>query len=392
MCNFLKDTRVVAIFWATLVASLYTGVVVNNVLSGRSDFVAHANVAMTMANGGAMPPHFLYQTILILLHKLSGLSFNYATFTTVFILVFMTYTVALKYIGERDNVSSKFVLGIAAFFLLISHPIALLFPFDHHLYFGYIASNVYHNPTILLLKLIALVHFVLLCKVLEGGLDKWSVLKRASALAALTVASIVAKPNYIIALLPAMVAVLSFRYFFLKTRDTDALQVVAWGVVAPTLLTLIMQYAYFYGGDSNSSMGFGFLGVFEINSPPWMVLPKLVGSVAFPISLVFLMGRQMIRKFEVQLSGAMFFVALIYTYCLVDRVNGGSAGAGNFWWSAQIAHFVLSFVCIRFYLGELNRQTASERKMSIYIPACIGGLQLISGLIWVTANFNAVYL
>src|SRR5690606_9025712 len=91
---------------------------------------------------------------------------------------------------------------LAVFFLLISHSISLLYFHDKHMYFGYVPSNVYHNPTILLLKPIALLSFYLLYKTLQSPSNcRWSMVLIVGIITGL---AILAKPSYIIVLLPAL--------------------------------------------------------------------------------------------------------------------------------------------------------------------------------------------
>jgi hypothetical protein len=388
-----KETHGATIFGAIFISILYTTLVVHNVLNAQSnfgDFVEHANVAEKITNGGIIPPHFLYHMLLISIHKLFNLSFHFATYTITFICVFITYIIAYKIIENDLNVSNKYLLGFAVFFLLISHPIVLLFPFDQHLYFGYLASNVYHNPTIVLLKPIALVHFILLCKILNGDLVQWSLARKIIVMATLTALSIVAKPSYIISLLPAMGVLLTLRYFLLYPKDTTEFWVLVLGLLLPSFVILLSQYVYFYGSNSNNSIVIGLFSVFKINSQLWTLVPKLLASIAFPISLFFIMGKRLVRQLDFQLSSLMFLMALIYSYCLVDWVNG--LPEGNFWWTAQITHFLLLFVCIRAYLDELYRHPTKYLRRDIYIPAYVGGLQLISGIIWFAANIEGSYL
>jgi hypothetical protein len=267
----------------------------------------------------------------------------------------------------------------------LSHPIAILFPYDKHLYFGYIAANVYHNPTILLLKAVALLHFVLLCDLLTHKKNARHLYTNIFLLGFLTALTIIAKPNYIIALLPALFALLLINRVF-RRNITDWFSIVGWGVAFPAFLLLLWQYSFFYGSESTNSIRVGFFEIFTSRSPLWMLIPKLIASIAFPISVLIAMGSRLTRQLYFQLSTLIFTVSLIYTYSLVDSVAGASYG--NFGWSAQISHFLLLFVCIKAYLnfafGDKDQRIQWTKKRSF--PIYIGIIQFIFGIVWYVAN------
>ena len=374
-------------FYALLVASLYTYVVVVRAILGLpSDFNEHAQVADSLLNGAKAPPHFLYHIVLILIHKITGLSFINAGFVFVFFIVLATYMVAHKGIISAGALN-KYLPGPAIIFLLLSHPIAILAPLDKHLYFGYIASNVYHNPTILLLKPIALLHFILICELLSDSVPSNQTMKRVIMLAFLTALSIVAKPSYIIVFLPALLAFIMVARFLLNRNISKQGVILVLAIIGPAVLLLTWQYLWFYGGESTSYIGIDFFAVFKQISALWTLVPKLLLSVAFPISVAFLLGCQLVQRTEFLLSFFMFGISLIYSYALVDSVTNQGTYSGNFFWSAQIAHFILLYVCIKNYLMFLFSE--KQRKWSVsLIPMGIGACQLIFGLLWYYTNVN----
>lgn len=373
-----------SLFLATIAAALYTFVVVLEVSMGVTDYSLHAQIAKDMTTGGIVPPHFLYQILLIGIHWLLNFSFTQATYIVVFGTVLATFLIAYRDFAKSHTQASS-LWFLAVFVLLFSHPIPLVFPFDHHLYFGYIAANVYHNPTILLLKPIAMVHLILLVMVLqpEAGLKKDSL--QIAALALLTGISIITKPNYFIILLPAVVGIYILKRFLLSESTQGWVRVIALGVALPGLILLLAQFSFFYGSGSGNSIEIGLFEVFKMNSKIGTLLPKLVLSIAFPVSVCLLMWRRLVRQVDFQLSVAMLIMSLIFSYGLVDRVAGGGAASGNFWWSAQISHFLLLFVCLKIYVTALLG-AKKEYRPKLLIPAYVGGAQLLSGVVWYWSN------
>jgi hypothetical protein len=378
----------ITFFFAIVIASLYTFSGVMHVSFGNLDILEHAKVSEGVRNGGQVPPHFLYHFLLNTISSLSGTSSIYASFLAIFIIVLMTFIVAARNIGDAVTGISKYIVILSACFLLLSHPIPIVFPYDQHIYHGYVASNVYHNPTILLLKLFSLIHFSLLCKVLESeDGDKTNYLDLI-LLAILTALTIIAKPNYIIILIPALF-ILYFGLRFFVNKSTRGIFAVGASIGAPALILLIWQFVYFYGSESKNSIGIGLFEVFAASSELWTLLPKLIASFAFPVAVLVVLGSKLTRRFDFQLSALMLAVSLFYAYCLVDSVAGTGQASGNFWWSAQIAHFLLLFVCIKAYLGfafSVKYDCLDRKTVTPLLPLYVGGIQLLSGMLWYVVN------
>lgn len=378
----------VGLFCAVLVASLYTYAALKLIEKG-SDFNAHARFAEGLLNGGVLLPHFLYQIFLISIHKTTGMSFINATVILVFFSVFVTFVIAYKSINT-DAFVNKYLLGLGIIFLLLSHPIAILAPLDKHLYLGYIAPNVYHNLTLLLLKPIALLHFIFICEAFGDSMSSAKMRNRAIFLALLTSLSVIAKPNYIIVLLPALFGYIMINQFFLKRAIRKQEAILALTVVVPAVLLLTWQYLWFYGGESNNHISIDLFGFYQVYSELWTLVPKLLLSIAFPISVALLLGSQLLRREDFQLSLFMFCISLVYAYVLVESINNGNIGSGNFMWSAQIAYFIFLYVCVKNYLVFLSNSKRSQGVLAL-TPMVIGACQLFFGLLWYYSNINSKF-
>ena len=391
---YINRQRITLVFFAVLVAALYTFAVIMlaSQLPNQSDFPQHAVIAEAMLKEGKILPHFLFHLIIIAIYSLFGISLIYASYVVAFCFVFITFIFAYKSIDDNDITNKNFVI-LATCFLLLSYPITILFPYDKHLFFGYItASNVYYNPTILLLKVIALLHFVLLCDLLKGKENRQHLYVNILILGLLTALSLIAKPNYIIALLPALFALFFVKKFF-GSSVSHWFLIITLGVAVPAFILLLWQYNLFYGSSTNfydhtygiklnNSIRVGFFEYIAAHSEPWAVVLKLPASIAFPISVAIIMGRDLTRKLDFQISALMFAVSLVYTYTLVENAT---AASGNFNWSSQIAHFLLLFVCVKSYVKFILANQLQTKK-SVYLPAYIGGVHFIFGIIWYLAS------
>jgi hypothetical protein len=387
---FLVSNEILQVsFFAVLLGLIYFGVFHFYYVQDRGDFLQHSLVAQKLFHGGNFPPHFFYQILMIGANKLLCVSFKNAMLWVPSIFVSVTFIVAYRLFYE-GGLKKNYALS-AASFLLLSHPIALLFFYDHHLYFGYFATNVYHNPTIILLKPLALLHFACLIKLCENSERNvvgivWC--------AVLSILSIITKPNYIIVLLPALLIFLSIKQFFYKETIRTWLVPIIFGVVLPSVLILLLQYCFFYLHSSKNTIGFGLFEVFSVQSKLWTLIPKLVFSIAFSLSVLLLLRKTLFKQAEFQLVAIMFLLSICYAYFLVDTVNGESTLAGNFWWSVQIANFLLLFVTTKIYgvYWQNNKDKVIDCRsqcIKLYFPAVVALLQLLSGLIWLGSNLYA---
>ena len=378
----MSRKRFALILSAFFIATCYTFTAIMHVYLNSSDFVGHVNLVEKMLAGERTQPHFLFPFLLIGINYLFNISFMYAAYAVTFISVFLSFIVA--YNGIKDNnisIKNNHLIW-CTIFLLISHPVFFLYPYDNNIYFGYIATNVYHNPTILLLKPVALFHFISLCSLLKNNKNANKTNNKVYLLALMTALSIITKPNYIIALIPALLLFLSIRFCF-ATKIYPAWDVILIGVLIPACSILLWQYYYFFGVVDNNSIHFGILYFFKMTSKLWTLPLKLLASLAFPISVLIIMRSKLTIRIDFQLSFCMFLISLIYTYFLIDKV--ADLPAGNFGWSAQISNFLLLFVSIRAYLAylpEIGTSFAKSANRFIYTPIIIGGFQFFFGVIW----------
>lgn len=363
---------------ALTVASLYTYIAC--LKYKISDFHIHAEVAEAMVYGGRIPPHPLYQLLLISAHNIFGVSYFGGTMIVIFSLVFISFLLVFKFLGDC-KIATTAKLG-AATVLFFSHPITIIYPYDQHLYYGYIASNAFHNPTILLLKCIALAHFNTFSGMLNHSDSSHRYSARLILLATLTVGSIIAKPNYGIAIVPATLLFMLIAKMK-DSLDPEAARTCLLGVILPAILTLWVQYSFFYGEDNGSQIKISLFEVFLIHSDLWTLIPKLAGSFAFPISLYAVVRTRLMRQVDAQLSSYMLLVSLLFTFALVDTINGSGVGSGNFWWSAQISSFIVFFVCIRHYCRAFcNDQYVSLADRSMCIPGVFLTAHTVFGVLW----------
>ncbi len=173
--------------------------------------------------------------------------------------------------------------------LTLVAPIMLLAPWDGLYYLGYIGLVNYHNPTIQLLKPLALVCIILATRDFSSGRSSWKIILVA---AFLTILSALIKPNFLLAFLPAL-GLLAILYALSKQAVDWYL--VFFGFMVPGGISLLVQYgiAYFWLNGDNTSIIFDPFGVMSGFSQ--FLLLKFTLSILFPLIVLLFHFREFFR-------------------------------------------------------------------------------------------------
>jgi hypothetical protein len=229
--------------------------------------------------------------------------------------------------------------------LTLVAPVMLLWFIDRQFYFGYIGLASYHNPTIHLLRPFALVQFFLAVRIFQTE-DNQNQPRNSVRIVLLsagaTAASMLTKPNFDLALLPAL-AVISFWFGF-KRRPMDW-RLLIFGQVVPFAVIFIYQLVllYFLPDPEESGIILTFFGS-ELVWSNYLPL-KLILSLLFPFSVLFFIRRQIFKDTELLLSLVAFGVSLLHMYFFAE--SGDRFTHGNFRWGAQTTLFILFAVLVR---------------------------------------------
>jgi hypothetical protein len=366
-----------------------------------SDYATHIFVAQRwVVTGAVQAPHFLYSLLVILVSAMVPMS---AYDTAGMIVAVATYVMTaialyaiLRWPGNSGSVRAQAAMSaILALGLMLVWPIIVLAPIDGQVYQGYVATtNVYHNPTIVLLKPIAALLFVFVAAACARPLQNGNRFGTLVVMAALAVLSALAKPNYLICLLPAVGLFILWAEYQRHPYDRAALLL---GLVTPGVAVLMWQYLFTYSGakavqDHISGIGIAPFAVFGLYSQ--MLLPKFVLSIAFPMCVYLLYYRASRRDLALNLAWVVFLMGAFQTYFLIEA--GPRWADGNFAWSGQIGSFVLFVTSAAFFM----RQTAPLwsggwllRGWSRPSAVCaiVLGLHLVSGLVLFARSIGPPY-
>lgn len=290
---------------------------------------------------------------------------------------------ALGYSRERGEMP-RLAMGIFLILgLMLVAPIALLHGADEDFYFGYIGINVWHSPTVIAARPFALVEFFLVTAALAARTPE-ATSKRAGSilfgigLAAVVVLGALAKPSFLMCLLPAAMLVAAYRAFV-------AGQQVRWGlllaaVVIPAMTTLAWQsrvYAEITGGAHAR-----FAPLLTMSSMSKHLAVKFGLSVLFPVVCYVVWWPDACRRFRLNFAWLTFFIGISFTYLIAESRR---TAHGNFLWSGQLALFVLfveSVLCVvecaRGRWAQLSRR--SQTMALVGVCAAVFGTHLWFGI------------
>jgi len=341
-----------------------------------TDYGSHIRFAEEWLRGQGFEPltasHPLLQFILIGMHLASrGRLGLYAALIIVQVAV-QVATVLIFYfwLGASGRPGWDGLRGFAALSLTFVAPVMLLAPLDGLYYFGYIGMANYHNPTVHMLKPLALLSAMHAFRAVKGqDSSAWQM-----ALAALwIILSAWVKPSYALSILPALALCAAIRWHLKQPVD---LRMLVFGFFLPAALMLAAQWliAYRFGDPGESII----LAPFKMESSfSSYLLPKFLLSSAFPLFILYLARRSLLTDARLLVGWTGFFSGIAQLYLLAE--GGERLLHGNFRWSAQIMLFLLFAITLRWLLREgwLNCTLIGWQKASAwyaYLAHLSGGI------------------
>ena len=303
------------------------------------DFGAHIDSARELAETGEMLPHFGFHATVIMMQALTPADWMAAAGIVTLGGVAACAVVVAWWLREALGTSARALLVASALVpaaLFVVQPILPLDPTQSDEWLiGYFPPNQWHSPTTLFSKPFALLLLGLGPAVVWPSHGTRADRTRMLTSAALVVVSVLVKPNFMMAFLPAL-SVLAVLHW----RHTDW-RWLGLGFATPTVAVLTWQYAVtFMGNTDGASVILAPLHEIGLHSPTDLVTLGwcLVASVLFPLTAVACFSSVRADR-RVLLGWVTFVVGVAIGYLLAE--GGLRAGSGNLLWSGQLAAFVL---------------------------------------------------
>lgn len=380
-----------------IAAGIFMWMPVSEILAfgGASDHNEHIRFAVeTLENQTPSVSHFLYHLLLILGQFIPGVDFYLSAKIVVTlsfsILSVIVYLIIRASIDRVASLKSSIFAFLISFSLLIVSPISLFTMAEGNYYRGYIGISIYHNPTIILLKPLAIMVFLFTVKVFD---ERKNLKDYGSYLVAgiVTILSILVKPSYSIALLPGLGLLVVYRLY--KKRFINW-RFLIFAVIVPSMMVLGWQYYYAFATMVESKIMIAPFELYEsLSGDMSWLFPKFILSIAFPLSVYMTDFYNARRDGWLNFSWMVFFVGMFYTYFLVQ--SGPEMRAGNFWWSGEIALFMLCLLSMRNFIqgvGGVFSSGSAKHRIKVSFVVAIFGLHLISGILFYSNHLNITSL
>jgi hypothetical protein len=347
----LLSTLVISglVFYSTFVFQVWQTVKSRAV----SDVPAHVEFVLKFASEHSFPVYsFWYR----LVYLFSGFSDKYID-VAITSIILLTVLVSVKYlityyILSVDYINTK-VIALFSFALIFVMPVISYYSCANkavgsvcitsvHVYLGNIAPNQWHNSTLILAMPFNLLLFYFSVKNIQS--EKIS---SFLIMGILSVISILAKPNYALAFLPILCAVI----LILNAKSQQYLRAIfkCSLIAVPSILTLVYQWYFtFVHGDLLAPGAKTLIAPFFVWShySPHIMLSLLL-SIAFPLLVLLLYFKKI--DFYLKLSWLTFLVALSMTITFAEYPNWG---AGNYFWGSIAANYVLFLFSVAFLLKQ----------------------------------------
>jgi hypothetical protein len=323
-----------------------------------SDYAKHAMFAEKIYRTHQLVvPHFLFHLLTIGVVEAAGASFQSAALFVLVVSYGLTgwllyretarVLVAVQSSGQAlwGGAMAALVLGLAVLFM---QPI--LRPGVPHVYqIGYLWAEPYGSPTYSLMKPLALASAVsALAFLTSASASRFAIVTAAIA----TAAGALAKPSFVICLLPAVVILGALR-----SKDHEAVdwKAITLGLLTPGAVILLLEYYLSYSGlgpqgTYQNAIVFAPLRFFREQHVRHLPA-KLALSAAFPAAVYLLYWRCARRDFPLNFALLLFAFGAGYAYFLAEARN---AAAGNLVWGAYVTLFILYLFSATFFVRHLK--------------------------------------
>ena len=346
------------IFVAVIAALVFLPPFLAVVYSGtkKTDFSTHLLWTMEIKSGKPVPAyvmaHSAWQFLLLAFNTVLGLSFPLAELISILLCIGLTASILCMNFWHAFEKANLYLWQVVTIVLGINlaAPIGLFWFLDHQLSFGYIGIISYHNPTIILLRPLALLQFIYALRCFKAApLSKINIAFAAliSLLATFT------KPNFAICLLPAIALIVLYK---MVRKEVVNLRFLVFGFLIPMIFMLAWQFWMTYTGGDSSHVVFSPLGVMSGYSN--YLLPKFLLSILFPLLVTVLYWKDATHNLQLIFAWLIFIFGSFFTYFIAE--SGPRFGDGNFTWGGEIALFVLFAVSTLFFI-EVQKSSRQPR-------------------------------
>ena len=389
--SFDKDKACSGLAWAAVGVLLFfvSVAAVVRLVDVRQDYAAHIMIAAKITlKSLAHPIAFLRENCYPVWHILTRFTMKFgfggrsaaAVVTGASILGVWIY--AAHYFSRKYQEWNKDVARAASVVLILVAPIWLPF-FNHNLIIGQGSPNMLHNPTHLMVRLVAFPCFML-CVAIMDGIGKKSATRlgagRVIAFSLFVFLTALSKPSFVQMLFPALFFLALFKMVKYGKAAIWPVATVVLSLVPSLLLMCLQAWVSFYSAkDSGSGVAIAFLKLYSRHSPNVFVSVML--GICFPlIMLLWSIRARKVSTAEV-LAWIMYGVGWTQGALLIE--TGYRMLHGNFCWALNLSLFFIWFTALDRFISlavELSNSPGDrERKWWFWCAVAVLLLHLVSG-------------
>lgn len=351
------------------------------------DFGGHIRRALALPDSPRHITHVLFHAIFLFIHRLAWFIPRSMATAMAILAVMLPVPIIAYSLFKRavDDAAPTCLLIALSLALSIIAPITL---WTIPAMLGYINPIVYHNPTMITVRLFVIPLSLLAFRIFHGrpyrSLNQRVYILLLSAVTVLL--GTLAKASFTFALLPGCCLFALWR--FLKRERVDWLLLLC-GICLPGILLMGLAYLLVYeSADRNSTVAIGFLTTMRQWIPIWRVPIQFLLSLVFPMAVFALYFKQARRHLYLIMCWVIFAVSAAISYSLYEE--GPRITHGNFVWTGYAGSFLLMFASLLFLLEQYAREwslglgrftlfgTRFSRRATLAL--LLFGLHVISGI------------
>jgi len=311
---------------------------------------------------------------------------------------FNALTVAVLYLILKKTLAgllkNSWLIGLAAIALIMVMPLYAPW-FSSFVYAGQWAPNVWHNPTYLAVRPVALITVYYMISLYEKLFDGKSrpesvkkprmSVKDIMILLALVVAGVFLKPSFIQFFLVAVVVFLIIELIYSR-GFTLAFSLQSVLVFIPAGIIILLQLFLMFGEGRRSEIALGFAESWSRVSGN--IIASFLLNALFPLYIVILNIKKIFFDKKLWFALLMFIAALIEYLFLyeVDKINDQ-----NFAWGYMLALFFLWVFTLETFLKNYAANKNSLTKTGIAVNSA-GFVLLFAHVFWGVYYYISLFI
>ena len=351
------------------------------------DFGLHIEIALALPHQTHYVNHVLFHGIFLSIRQIAPSVPHTDAALAAILLVMLPAPLMVFALLRRaagDSLSTTILIALSLSLTIL----AAITIWTNRYMLGYINPIVYHNPTIIAARLFVIPLSLLAFRIFQAqpyrSLNQRVYIALLSA--ALALLSILAKPSYAFALLPACCLFALWRVF--RRRRVDWLLLLCGFCIPGSLLLGLLYLLAYASADVESAIRVGVFTFIHQWIPTWRIPIQLLLSLVFPLAVFALYFEQARRNLYLVMCWVIFAVGVLPVYFLYE--DGPRIKHGNFIWGSYNAIFLLMFASLLFLVKQHAREYQSgssdllffgvgiSRKVGILL--FVFALHLLSGM------------